>query len=137
MNNDGKDELAVGMADFAAGESKVFIMNFRTNGTVYTYRELILRNPQGVIYTPLINTDFGYSISTVGDVNGDGVVDIAIGAPKHTDPKGVRLGGAVYICIMNDTLEVFDFTIITDVSPEESRGFTLEVCQPVQSLLLL
>ena len=120
MNQDGRDELAVSMADFAAGESKVFIMNFHPNGTVFTYRELILKNPQGQIYTPPINTAFGYSITTMGDINGDGVVDIAVGAPQHSDPAGVSRGGAVYVCIMNDTLEVFDYRLITDVSPDNA-----------------
>lgn len=128
MNNDGRDDLAVGMADFAAGASRVYIMSFNPNGTVFNYTELILKNPAGEVFTPPINSDFGYSISLIGDNNGDGVMDLAVGSPKYTDPSGVIEGGAVFVCIMNDTLEVFDFYLITNVSPDDAPGFEMEVC---------
>lgn len=127
------------MADFAAGESKVFLLSFHSNGTVYNYTQLQLKTPRGVIYTPPINTNFGYSVSTIGDVNGDGVVDIAVGAPGYTDPmSSVRGAGGIFLCIMNSTLEVFDYHILTDVSPTDSPGYDAEVTisNPVVVLLM-
>mmetsp|Transcript_14591 Transcript_14591/g.21995 ORF Transcript_14591/g.21995 Transcript_14591/m.21995 type:complete len:544 (+) Transcript_14591:120-1751(+) len=126
LDLDGKDEVAVGMADFASGRSRVYILSFHTNGTVSTYKELILQKFDGSVYTPLINTDFGYAIANVGDINGDGIDDVAVGARKNTDPKGVVEGGAIYVCMMNTSKEVLDFNILTDASPEEAKHIALE-----------
>ena len=42
---------------------------------------------------------FGYTISSIGDLNGDGVNDIAVGA-YHDDDGGYNTG-AVYILFLN------------------------------------
>lgn len=39
---------------------------------------------------------FGFSVADAGDVNGDGVSDLVVGAPFHTGPAGVR-SGKVYV----------------------------------------
>ena len=48
----------------------------------------------------LANGDyFGHSLASLGDLNGDGITDLAVGASK--DNTGGALNGAVYVLFMN------------------------------------
>ena len=43
-----------------------------------------------------VDDNFGTSVSTAGDVNGDGKADFIVGA-YHADPGGTNLAGSAYI----------------------------------------
>lgn len=49
------------------------------------------------------NDDSGYSVSNVGDINGDGFDDVVIGSP-YADPNGNLDAGASYVIYGNDSL---------------------------------
>jgi FG-GAP repeat protein/VCBS repeat protein len=73
-----------GLDDFAVGAP------FNGNGAVYIYSGAtgaMLRTLSG----PSAGSLFGQSIADVGDVDGDGIRDLAIGAPEDTS-SGSRLG---------------------------------------------
>ena len=52
------------------------------------------------------NDNFGHGVAPAGDVNGDGVMDLAVGAP------GTYTGGSLYILFMNRNGTSNDFSLI-------------------------
>jgi Ca2+-binding RTX toxin-like protein len=60
----------------------------------------------------------GWAVSSAGDVNGDGVDDLLIGA-KYADPNGAN-SGAAYVVFGRDTAVVGDFAAI--LSPSSLNG---------------
>lgn len=54
------------------------------------------------------NDNFGHGLAPAGDVDGNGVVDLAVGAP------GTYTGGSLYILFMQQNGSSFDFTLIRD-----------------------
>ena len=53
-------------------------------------------------YTLDEDDQFGSSVVALGDVNGDGITDLAVGA--YWDDDGANLAGAVYVLFMNVTV---------------------------------
>ncbi len=65
------------------------------------------------------NDDFGASIALLEDVDGNGIPELAIGAPQDDD-GGIN-AGAVYILYLNDRAEINLATKVT----EDQSGFTM------------
>nr|CAB3257114.1 integrin alpha-6-like [Phallusia mammillata] len=88
VNGDSRDDLLVGAPQYYDKEKK-------RGGAVYIYinkgLDLIGPTPTKILYGE-IDSFFGNSITSLGDINMDGANDIAIGAPGHDEGKG-----AVYI----------------------------------------
>lgn len=126
LDGDNVTDLAVGAIDDASGDGKVYIFYMQRNGSVREYVRMLV--PEGVepdgsiIYQdPFIG--FGAAIVALGDVNGDGITDIAIGAKGRTDPTdGYEDAGMIYVCQMNRTGEVLNVTRINqNASPMKKR----------------
>ena len=56
--------------------------------------------------------DFGNSITLIGDLDGDGVQDLVVGAPY--DDAHVADGGAIYVLFMNADMTVKSSQRITE-----------------------
>jgi len=93
LDGDGVVDLAVGQALGGASSSQrgaVWILFLHADGTVKAERK-IESGTSGFV-GPLQNGDqFGWSLANLGDLDGDGVVDLAVGAPgsdqgASTDP---------------------------------------------------
>ncbi len=101
LNGDGIIDLAVGASNdenSEAGEGAIYILFMHTNGTVNTSVKISDGlggfNPSG-----LSNSDaFGYSLANLGDLNGDGIIDLAVGA--YQDENSQASEGAIYILFM-------------------------------------
>lgn len=104
LDSDGNDDLVVG----AIGESctlnngtigvrcgAIYILFMSANGSTVDHYARITNKLNGGPVFLQSNDNFGYAVSQAGDVDGDGVTDLAAGAP------GTYTGGSLYILLMN------------------------------------
>lgn len=101
LDADGVLDLVVGASRgplFYLGPSRLFVLFMNRDGTVKDQREI----GQGLsgFTGPIEDGDrFGTSVHSLGDLDGDGVTDIAVGA--NGDDEGGFDHGAVYILFLN------------------------------------
>ncbi|UCH84531.1 MAG: FG-GAP repeat protein, partial [Candidatus Latescibacterota bacterium] len=120
LNGDGTDDIAVGAWHDGFGglySGVVWILFLDTDGTV-KYRQMIGENRGGFDVTLDTADVFGYSVAGLGDIDGDGVEDIAVGSP--TDDDGGTSRGAVYILFLRTDGTVKSYQKISDTE----GGFT-------------
>ena len=101
LNGDGVQDLAVGAVrddDGGVNAGAVWILFMNTDGTVASEQKI--SNTTGGL-GGVLNADdsFGGAIANIGDLDGDGVTDLAVGA--HLDDDGGLDRGAVWILFMN------------------------------------
>ena len=123
LDGDGNGDLAVGAAyDDGGGINRgaVHIMFMGSSGSVKSTVEINDSTPNG---PTLADEDyFGRSIESIGDLDGDGVNDLAVGAG---DPVDVDTKGSIHIIFMNangsvkSTVEIDDSTAN---GPELTKG---------------
>lgn len=89
LDGDGRDEFMVSSPD-AYGTGAAYV--FRGLGLVSGAAS----NALAIIKGEAAGDEFGTVLSTIGDVNGDGYPDVAVGAPLHDEPGAVA-AGAVYV----------------------------------------
>ena len=127
LNGDGVSDIVVGApenANSVIGSGFVHVMFMNSNGTVSNTIEINNNTTNG----PVLDyyTFFGSSVTNIGDLNGDGTSDIAVGA--YGDGAGVT-----HIIFMNNSI----FTpIITDITSDGATG-TLKVDDTITFTLTL
>jgi hypothetical protein len=98
LDGDGVGDLAVGSSDFEGNRrGELFLLRLNADGTVKNFTRIAGDENGG----PTVGDQhyFGASVAAIGDLDGDGVGDLAVGAPQH-DEGGVNRG-AVYVLLMN------------------------------------
>jgi len=94
LDNNGVLDLAVG----SSGSESVWILFLNANGTVKSHQEISAT--QGLFTGVLgFNDNFGSSLAALGDLDSDGVIDLAVGSAG--DDEGGSNRGAVWILFLN------------------------------------
>ena len=103
VNGDGYDDLIIGAnradpnGDGEAGETYIIYGGARAPGTGGRFNLSMLDGSNGFALTGIDASDYsGWSVSSAGDVNGDGYDDLIIGA-YGADPGGDRYAGETYV----------------------------------------
>ena len=100
LDGDGVIDLATGEA-----EGPLRIVHLNVDGSVKATTIVTDVNTGNPFGPP--GDRFGYSITNLGDLNGDGVIDLAAGAPE--DSTGGQRFGAVYILNLASATIELDF----------------------------
>lgn len=120
LNGDGVPDVAVG-ADDNDGAGAVWILLLREDGTVSESQKIA--DGVGGFGGEIENDDrFGSSVTSIGDLDGDGVTDLAVGAVRDDDGGGDNTAnhGAVWILFLNDDGTVADSQKISDTQGDFS-----------------
>jgi hypothetical protein len=108
LNNDGIDDLAVGAPyddDGGANRGAVWVLFMNNDGTVSTHQKISFT--AGGFGGNLENDyRFGSAVTAVGDIDGNGVIDLAVGTPGDDDGGTDR--GAVWLLLMRADGTVVD-----------------------------
>jgi hypothetical protein len=77
VNGDGYADVIVGAPYYGGGDGRVWVFHGSSTGTLDTHNWTKTSGQSGANY--------GFSVSTAGDVNGDGYADVILGAPMMQD----------------------------------------------------
>jgi len=115
LNEDGVTDIATGALfddDGGTDRGAVWILFMNSDGTVKDEQKI--SDTEGGFDGVLADSDFfGRSVASLGDLNEDGVTDLAVGANGDDDGGSIR--GAVWILFMNSDGTVKDEQKISDL----------------------
>ena len=116
LDLDGVPDIAVGANyddDGGSNSGAVYILFLNADGTVKAQQKI--SDSAGGLSADIDSGDqFGRGIACLGDYDGDGVQDLAVGATNDDDGNGDA--GACYILFMNRDGTVKDYSKISDTS---------------------
>ena len=118
LNGDGLRDIAVGAPlddDGGTDHGAIWILFLNADGTVL-FVQKISELEGGFTGILEDNDQFGGAVANIGDLNNDGVFDLAVGARLSDDGGGDR--GAVWILFMNRNGTVLGAQKISDISGE-------------------
>ena len=144
VNGDGFADMLIGayhadtdvvigpVSGYRAGET--YLIFGRASGWSSPFDLNDLNAPQAIVFQGRVQGDnSGFSVSSAGDVNNDGLADILIGAPLAA-PQGRFWGGETYLIFgVNNTDCELETTSTTTTEPSTSTSTTTTATEPVTS----
>ncbi|RME51619.1 MAG: hypothetical protein D6795_08035, partial [Deltaproteobacteria bacterium] len=115
FDGDGTADIAVGALTGDGGRGAVWLLFLNPDGSVKAEVEI---SATTTAISLDLNDAFGTSVAPLGDVDGDGTTDLAVGAPG--DDNGGSGRGAVWILFLNPDGSVKSHVKISDTT----GGFT-------------
>jgi hypothetical protein len=119
LDGDGVPEIAVGAPQYGSGETyqgAVYILFLTAAGTVKSFHKIPSEDFDG---TAISESNFGSSLASAGDLDGDSTNDLVVGAP----------GAGAWILFLETTGTVRSFQMISDAAvgfegaPSNAYGF--------------
>ncbi|MFN3199697.1 MAG: FG-GAP-like repeat-containing protein [Bradymonadia bacterium] len=95
LNGDGYDDIVVGHPEWNNSQGQVIVVYGRPDAPTPLWNDLVNAGEGFTLDGPWPSSRFGHSVD-VGDVNGDGLADILVGAPTRAE------GGAVMVYFGRD-----------------------------------
>ena len=122
INGDGIDDLIIGAYGENTFTGKSYVVFGKKENFSATLELSSLNGNNGFVLNGIDTLDFsGRSVSSAGDINGDGIDDLIIGA-NEADPNGDSAAGESYVVFGQTT----DFSSVLNLSSlDDSDGFKL------------
>ena len=99
VNGDGFADVIVGAPGFALGHTTPTGRTTETMGAAFIYlgsRNGLSQTPQTILPSPDSGSQMGRTVSSAGDVNGDGYSDVIVGARRYDrDTRRLKEGAAL------------------------------------------
>ena len=115
INNDGYDDVIIGAPSTNLGAGGVSYIIYGNSSFPSSINLATLISVQGFSITGIEGSYTGWSVSSAGDVNGDGFTDIIIGAPGASNDAG-----SSYVIYGGMALNNIDLASLTS-----SQGFSI------------
>ncbi|MGE0428994.1 MAG: FG-GAP-like repeat-containing protein, partial [Hydrogenophaga sp.] len=126
VNGDGLADLIVGAREPAGGAGRSYVVFGKADGTVVELSDIAAGGTAGFAINGQAANDLsGWSVSSAGDVNGDGLADLIVGAP-WVDPIGggaALFAGRSYVVFGKDDGAAVDLSAIA--AGGSSDGFVI------------
>ncbi|MBT8486879.1 MAG: hypothetical protein HKO59_03895 [Phycisphaerales bacterium] len=123
INGDGTFDIAVGEPSTTVGpfsRGSIWILLLTPDGSPATQQHIRF-GAGGFAPTPDRWGHFGAALASVGDLDGDGINELAVGEPRaRCDPHGFQ-SGAVWILFLNAEGSVRDYCRIEDPNAPQGR----------------
>lgn len=118
FNGDGFDDVIVGASQNNATAGEAFVIYGRANPADLDILQFTFGSPFVRIEGAAAGDNLGASVSGAGDVNGDGLADVIVGAP-FADPSAISGAGRAYVIFGRASSDTID------VGALSGGGFTL------------
>ncbi|PUE22798.1 hypothetical protein B9Z39_16890, partial [Limnohabitans sp. JirII-29] len=112
VNGDGLDDFLIGAVDVGGSTGRSYVVWGTTATSVIELSDVAAGSGGFVINGISAGDRTGYSVSSAGDVNGDGLADLLVGAP-YSDPSNGSNAGRSYVVWGSTATSAINLSAVT------------------------